>query len=60
VQPGAGEAEMSIETGSCMRCGEYKRVTVSVQQREDKPPLWRYHCKACGLAWTAEENAKVN
>jgi DNA-directed RNA polymerase subunit M/transcription elongation factor TFIIS len=51
---------MSIETGSCMRCGEYKRVTVSVQQREDKPPLWRYHCKACGLAWTAEENAKVN
>lgn len=52
---------MSIETGSCLKCGEYKRVSVTVAQpRDDKPPVWRYHCKSCGLTWTAEENAKVN
>lgn len=38
----------------CLRCGEEKKVKVSVTSTKDKAD-WHYECRSCGLHWDVNE-----
>lgn len=39
---------------TCLRCGEEKKVKVSVTTTKDVAK-WHYECKACNMVWDIEE-----